>query len=302
MDGLNVSENGDGVTPRGYLAMKALAKAQGCRIADVLALAEKNDPFFAGTPAHVAKAQWFAALWQACGFTGMTGVHLRRVHYRIVSQLTDPRKHDGTPYENTEACWKYMSDEASKAARHLGLVPPTAFSDHRNPPAHVPWMGTDLPSTPALTWEEDFGTWELPTIPTNLADGLDVTLSSPRVNGYDYSFSAQPYHLEVWVEKTTMDDVLAPLCRHYGAVLVTGAGFQSLSSVMQLLQRVDQAGKPARIFYLSDFDPAGDAMPVAIARQIEFHTPQHAPLANIKLTPLGLTREQVQHYGLPRIP
>ena len=99
-----------------------------------------------------------------------------------------------------------------------------------------------------------------------------------------------------------MDDVLVPLCRQYGAVLVTGAGFQSLSSVMQLLQRVDQAGKPARIFYLSDFDPAGDAMPVAIARQIEFHTPQHAPLADIKLTPLGLTREQVQHYGLPRIP
>ena len=162
--------------------------------------------------------------------------------------------------------------------------------------------GQTLTSTPALTWEEDFFTWELPTITTNLADGLDVTLPSPRVHGYDYSFRAQPYHLEVWVEKTTMDDVLVPLCRQYGAVLVTGAGFQSLSSVMQLLQRVDQAGKPARIFYLSDFDPAGDAMPVAIARQIEFHTPQHAPLADIKLTPLGLTREQVQHYGLPRIP
>ena len=81
--------------PREGTSLESLAKAQGCRIADVLALAEKNDPFFAGTPAHVAKAQWFAALWQACGFTGMTGVHLRRVHYRIVSQLTDPRKHDG---------------------------------------------------------------------------------------------------------------------------------------------------------------------------------------------------------------
>ena len=74
-----------------------------------------------------------------------------------------------------------MSDEASKAARHLGWVPPTAFADHRNPPAHVPRMWTDLTSTPALTWEEDFFTWELPTITTNLADGLDVTLPSPRV-------------------------------------------------------------------------------------------------------------------------
>jgi hypothetical protein len=295
-------DNDHGAAPRGYAAIKALAQAQGCRIADVLALAEKNDPFFAGTPAHVAKAQWFAAMWQACGFTGMTGVHLRRVHYRIVSQLTDPRKHDGTAYENTEAYWKYMSDEASKAARHLGLVPPTAFSDHRNPPAHVPLLWTPDTRTPTLTWDEGFSSWRLPTIHTTLGDWLEFSLPSPRVDGYDYSKRDQPYHLEVWVEKTTMDDVLLPLCQRYGAVLVTGAGFQSLSSVIQLLQRVDRAGKPARIFYLSDFDPAGDAMPVAIARQIEFHRLQHAPQADIKLTPLGLTRAQVQRYGLPRIP
>ena len=137
-------------------------------------------------------------------------------------------------------------------------------------------------------------TWELPTITTNLADGLDVTLPSPRAAGTTIASVPTKYHLEVWVEKTTMDDVLVPLCRQYGAVLVTGAGFQSLSSVMQLLQRVDQAGKPARTSSTSRFDPAGDAMPVA-PRQIEFHTPQHAPLADIKLTPLGLTREQVQH-------
>jgi hypothetical protein len=43
-------------------------------------------------------------------------------------------------------------------------------------------------------------------------------------------------------------------------------------------------------------------MPTAIARQIEFWLPQYAPDADIKLTPLGLTREQVQHYRLPRIP
>jgi hypothetical protein len=43
-------------------------------------------------------------------------------------------------------------------------------------------------------------------------------------------------------------------------------------------------------------------MPVAVARQIEYWAPQYAPNADLKLTPLGLTRAQVQQYRLPRIP
>jgi len=47
---------------RGYGAIKALAKARGIRVADLLVLAEKNDPFYAGSPAQRAKAEWFAEL------------------------------------------------------------------------------------------------------------------------------------------------------------------------------------------------------------------------------------------------
>jgi hypothetical protein len=61
-------------------------------------------------------------------------------------------------------------------------------------------------------------------------------------------------------------------------------------------------GKPTRIFYSGDFDPAGDSMPVAVARQIEFWLQDYAPGADIKLTPLALTRDQVITYQLPRIP
>jgi hypothetical protein len=144
--------------------------------------------------------------------------------------------------------------------------------------------------------------WALPEIRTQLADQLDVSLPEPRIEGYDCNDSDQPYHLEIWIEKSTMNDVLEPLAREYGTALVTSIGFQSMTRVIQLLHRVKEAGKPARVFYLSDFDPAGDGMPVAVARQIEYWAPQYAPDADIKLTPLGLTREQVQQYRLPRIP
>ena len=63
-----------------------------------------------------------------------------------------------------------------------------------------------------------------------------------------------------------------------------------------------KVGKPTRLFYLSDFDPAGDRMPVALARQIEFWLEQYAPGADVKLTPLALTREQVAQFQLPRVP
>src|SRR5262247_3774863 len=99
---------------RGYDAIKALAKARRVRVADLLVLAEKNDPFYAGSPAQRAKAEWFAELWARFGYT--TGVHLRRVHYRLVSGEEVYHKHDGTPYENIETCWDYLGD-AGKYAR-----------------------------------------------------------------------------------------------------------------------------------------------------------------------------------------
>src|SRR5262249_17163272 len=113
----------------GYHHIKERARQTGLRISELLALAPKNDPFYAGSPAQRAKAEWFAGLWQRFGYT--RGVHLRRIHYQHVSQHS-PTRHDGMPYQNTEGCWALLG-EASKAARCLGLVSPDAFEDHRNP-------------------------------------------------------------------------------------------------------------------------------------------------------------------------
>jgi hypothetical protein len=279
----------------GYQNIKQLAKVRKCRIPDLLVLAPQNDPFYVGGKASRVMAEWFAGLWERFAFS--IGVHLRRIHYRVLSP-GDVVKPNGVPYENTETDWNFL-EHASKYARHLGLVDPTAFVDRRNPEPHIFCFGhtLDVPS-----WNADFQPWFLPRIETDLTYDLDWKLPDYKVEGYDYNEALQPYHLEMWVEKSTMDDVLVPLCRRYGVNLVTGVGFMSITSVTNLLKRMRESEKPARILYISDFDPAGDGMPTAVARQIEFQLYGSGHSHDIKLTPILLTGEQVEHYRLPRIP
>jgi hypothetical protein len=74
-----------------YEQMKRLAREIGADAADLLALGIDNDPNYTGSPKQVAMAEWFAELWEARGFVGRGGVHLRRAHYQI---LGSP-KHNG---------------------------------------------------------------------------------------------------------------------------------------------------------------------------------------------------------------
>ncbi len=270
-----------------YRILKHLAKSQGLRVTDLIALAPQNDPFYCGSPGEVEKARWFADLWTKFGYT--TGVHLRRVHYQLISQ-PDPRKADGKAYENTENDWNYLLN-AGKYARYLGLVDPAAFEDRRNPDPLViaHYWDDDPPGYELDTWQSmeiDFP--EYPSLPGFNISGFDVNL--------------QPYHMEIWVEKTTMNDVLRPLCYEYKVNLVTGAGEMSITAVLDLIRRVEEAKRPARIFYVSDFDPAGYGMPISVARKIEFLVDQLELDMDIRLEPIALTRDQVQQYGLPRTP
>jgi hypothetical protein len=113
-----------------YDTIKALAKERGGRVADLIALAPQNDPFYVGNESTRAGAEWFATLYTKFGYR--QGVHLRRVHYQIVSQDPPVDMPNGKAYENTDNCWKYLG-QASKWARYLHLVDADDFDDKRNP-------------------------------------------------------------------------------------------------------------------------------------------------------------------------
>ncbi len=289
-----------GGRPRGRAEAKQLAKGLGVRVQDVAALAKDNDPFLCGSPRQQREAEWFAALWRKHQFR--RGIHLRAIHYILLSQRGEQKVQwpEGDAYENRDSHYQRMS-LASRYARILGLVDPTALEDHRNPA--TPMQIWDTGALPEPEWGiEELPTWLLPRIDWDLFWARSFPLPTATVSGYGYVARAQPYHLELWIEKSTMDGVLYGPCQEYGALLVTSVGFQSVTNVVRLLQRIARLGKPVRIFYISDYDPAGDAMPVAVARQVEYWCERFAPDVDIKLQPLALTKEQVDAYALETTP
>jgi hypothetical protein len=287
--------------PNGPARLKALALARGVPVSKVIAQSTDADPFYCGTDGHVAMGEWFAALWERFGYT--SGVHLRRIHYQLVTREPPLPRADGAPYINTNACWKHLC-AAGRHARNLGLLAPESFEDRRNPPPRI-YMAPDSEEE-GIGWEAwpDPVEWYLPTIEAKLVEKLDEGLAEPYLSptGYEYRSTLQPYHVEVWVEKSTMEDILVPLCERHATNLVTGVGDMSITAVVSLLERVKALGKPARILYISDYDPKGVGMPVGVARKIEFWRQRYAPGADIRLEPIILAAKQVAHYTNPVLP
>ena len=270
-----------------YDTIKELAKREHCKVTDLIALAPQNDPFYAGTPNDWALGRWFADLWAK--FKYGSGVHLRRVHYQIISQDPPVKMPNGKPYENTETCWDTLS-AAAKAARYLRLVEPSAFVDRRNPEPHI--YTYDRGDAPFITVADNLwsGALDIPEFP-----------ELPRY-GVENFVGEQHYHLEIWCEKSTMNDVLIPFCERYGINLITGVGEMSITATLEAVRRIAARGKPARLLYISDFDPAGQSMPVAVGRKIEYFVRSERLAADIRLFPVVLTESQCKEYQLPRTP
>jgi hypothetical protein len=94
-----------------------------------LVLNDDTDPFYIGE-SRMRDAQWFAGLYHEYGFG--RGVHIRRIHYRIVSQREPVQLPGGGDYVNTVARSKILG-EAASSARYAGLVGIEDFEDRRNP-------------------------------------------------------------------------------------------------------------------------------------------------------------------------
>src|SRR5829696_1873242 len=270
----------------GYDGLKELAKRLGRPVSTLYALAPQNDPFFIG-PARQATASWFASLWNDHGIA--KGHHLRRIHYRLISQETPVRMLNGLPFENTDECWKALCN-ASADARHLGLVPANALVDRRNAEPMIYFHGgQDTEASVYVSGEVSFG------LALNMPPAPRLSLVTPDIK--------QRYHLELWAEKTTVNDVLMRLGNLYGVNIVTGAGELSITHSVNVVERACESGRPVRVLYLSDFDPAGLSMPVAVARKIEHRLyVEGLHHLNIQVRPLVLTAQQCVVYALPRTP
>ncbi len=278
-------------------SIKELKRRTGRKIPDLLALLPENDPFNCGAPADILKAEWFKAMWDK---HHIVTSHTRRIHYKLV--VASERRHDGKIYLNTAMDAKYLQ-EASVAARWLGLVSADAFRDHRNPEAIIYGpLEPEFSSTPFVHHELEELLWLLPSIRADLGSP-SLLIPDPKVTGYwPDAYLDAPYLVEIWIEKSTMDDVLLPLCEELKINCVRFSGSPSITRATEFLARVQRTEKPGRILYLSDYDKNGDNMPMIASRHLEFMVRSQNLNVDIAVNALAITPEQIVKYKLPRVP
>lgn len=263
-----------------YAVLKRFARMQGQSIENYLALYRRKDPFYMGTPSHYRQARWVRWIYRLAG--SPVPVHVRRLHYLAVSR-PDICRPDGSVYMNSPRDWDLMH-HSCKYARYLRLIPYEAFEDRRNAQPIVFSQGWDDKTAPAPRW--------LKLMLSELSDRVAAALVGCQ----------QPYNVEVWMEKSSILDEVLPVAKEYMANVVCSLGEMSLTAVVALVERVVRSARPARIFYISDFDPAGRGMPLSVSRKLEYLLRRQKAHPQVKLCTLMLTSKQCSRYDLPRTP
>jgi hypothetical protein len=230
-------------------------------------------------------AHWIADLWQRLGFES---VHIRLVHYKILSQKEPVFLPDGKgeQYANIRRHFSYLG-EAIRDARYLGLIDPDHVEDHRN--AEVIKNRSEEPASPA----------NFKTAGGGVRSSVAV---EPPILIVNRPIVPQHYHVEIWIEKSTMERIINPLGVEYGVNVFPGTGDVSLTRCLDLVERAKESGLPLRILYICDFDPQGDGMPVGVSRKIEFEMRRQGLNLDIHVRHIALTKEQCERFDLPEMP
>jgi len=292
--------------------LKQLAKELGVPVEELVAGHTTNDPFYLVSTDSEKRAKWFKALFDKAKAQAPHVVpHLRRLHYFALS-LPGFTRLDGKPYKNDDATWTYLS-RASTYARYMGLIGFKDITDRRNPEAkvnidsvdHVEYGGHNRLEFEGKPTDLDY---RVGYIHGNNAEELAEALAKAERDDVGASIfynvdKLQPYHLEVWCEKSTMNEEIEPVCRQFRANFVPGLGEESITRVDDFMDRAIESEKPVRIFYICDYDPQGVCIPEAVGRKIQFFNEYfHGNDLDVKLFHLALTEEQIGHYDLPKNP
>ena len=231
-----------------------------------LSVLSQNDPFRINTPARRRDAEWVALHLAPILATGRT-LHPRGVHYLLVSTAIIV-KPNGEIYRNTEEDWVWLSEDVLTAARWLGTVRFDQITDARN---EAPIVIEPRGKPQVLIGAN---------LEIDLPEGDDF---EPRVQVANH-IPPQAYTLIMAGEKTSLAEVLRPLVEEYGAGLFLPNGNMSDRMVYDMAMMIERLGRPAIIFYFSDFDPSGYGMPAELGRKLQ------------ALQCLGLLNEDVTVY------
>jgi hypothetical protein len=272
----------------GRLRARIEAEAREARVplGAVTVLDKKVDPYRQDTPVEHRDGAWLAEQMANLGI--VRPIHLRGLHYALVSStsLTKPNRER---YLNDTDTWEWLQVEASKAARWLGYVPFDRIVDERNAP-------------PVIVVHRDGE----PEVEIGLGATIEVTVPDlddikPTVHLDDFK-ARQKYRLMVYGEKTSLADVVRPLCERYKADLYLPSGEITDSQLYLMAKTGAEDGRPMVVLVLADFDPAGNQMAVSIGRKLQAFRDLLYPDLEFQVIPIALTEEQVREFDLPSTP
>ncbi len=124
----------------------------------------------------------------------------------------------------------------------------------------------------------------------------------------------QGTYIEVWVEKDALSGVLKRVTQKYHIPILVNRGYSSASAMFDSFKRFQDAytnDQSIHILYLGDYDPSGiDMIRDIKSRILEFamgsydwETENEAEdYFNFSITPIALTRRQINQYNPPPNP
>jgi hypothetical protein len=254
----------------------------GLPMKDLTVLAAQNDPYRVDTPAGHRDGAWLAITARELGL-GERTIHLRGLHYMILGRP----KPNGRPYSNTDEDWKWLQNEAGKSARWLGYIPFDQITDKRNA----------TPTVRRFEYPAPFGYIDV---------GIDVEIPDveeivPKMEVYDFA-GVQPYKLVMVGEKSSLDEVLAPVAERRQADLYLPTGEISDTLIYSMAKVGAEDGRPMIVLYFADADPAGWQMGISVGRKLQAFKALHFDGLEFEVRRVALTPDQVREYGLPSTP
>jgi hypothetical protein len=108
-------------------------------------------------------------------------------------------------------------------------------------------------------------------------------------------------YCEVWTESRSIAGVIEADCRRLAVSLYPAGGFTSMTLAFEAAEQIKMlsAGRPAVIFYIGDYDPAGVLIDVDIRNKLCEHIGSEV---YIDFRRIGITAEQIAAFELPTKP
>jgi hypothetical protein len=147
-----------------------------------------------------------------------------------------------------------------------------------------------------IDWDaiEDRG--RVPRVPTVFQTGKEAlwqATSRFRLN----SWEDQPKHVEVMVEKSALEGVVAPICNKYKVPFHANKGYSSASALYEVgkgLQERAHRGKELVIIYAGDHDPSGVHMTTDVHERLTMFSG-----SQITVYRVALNMKQIERYNPP---